>query len=117
MGTQSTTVVKGNKDGKRTPNVDTSEKKRYKRLVDFEPKLQTTNEEQKVFHTTKWTVAKRDPKVGYTFVKRFDTETEAKMFAKDKPQHDVIKPSSQLFKSSLTTRDFTPSWKLGKTYA
>lgn len=111
MGTQSTTVISGNKDGKRTPNVDTSEKKRYKRLVDFEPKMQTANEERKVFHTTKWTVAKRDPKVGYTFVKRFDSELAAKEFASGKPGHDVLKPSSEMFKSSLSTKDFIRSQK------
>lgn len=112
MGTQSTTVVKGNKDGTKTPKVDTTEKKKYKRLVDFEPSIQPTSE-QKVYHTSMWTVAKRGDS-GYKVVKRFDSESGAKEFVKGKPGHDVLKPSSELFRSSLTTRDFTPTWKLGK---
>jgi hypothetical protein len=112
MEAKGTTVVSGGKDQKSTPKVDTSEKKRYKRLVDFEPKIQS--EEPKLVHSSMWTVAKKHPTLGYKVVKRYDSQAGATAHVNQSPDKNnlrVIKPSSEMFKSKLTSADFTPKWK------
>ena len=104
MSDKGTTVVSGGKDSKVTPQVDTRKTKRLKKIVNFEPKIQ---EEQRLYHQSLWTVAKKHPTLGLKVVKRFPSKTEADYYAKRMGEnHTVVKPTSELFKSSLTSADF-----------